>query len=116
MKHINEQTEIEICKAWLKDKPRAKSINRKLYAVDISQRLEKIVKLRIHQTSVIKAANELGIKHDGKNIALQRGIIESYKQMLNQRRREYREEELPYKYDMVPGLDNILNRAGIDRL
>lgn len=108
MKHIDEIKEIQIAKAWLCDKPRANRINKNVKAIHISRKLEKIVNLRIHFNSVIRAADELGIANDGYYLAMPAKILENQREYWNEWRSGRNLPQLPYKYHTIRDLDLIL--------
>jgi len=53
--------ELNVCLEWLKDKPRIKSINKKVSTVDIKQTIERTMKTYVSKDAVTEAVRILGI-------------------------------------------------------
>ena len=53
--------ELNVCLEWLKDKPRIKSINKKVTTVDIKQTIERTMKTYVSKDAVTEAVRLLEI-------------------------------------------------------
>jgi len=53
--------ELNVCLEWLKDKPRTKSINKKVSTIDIKQTIERTVKTYVSKDAVTEAVRLLEI-------------------------------------------------------
>ena len=85
--------ELDICLEWLKDKPRTKSINKKVDNVIIKQTIERELKTYVSRDAVFEAVKILGIPFrickeapTLTYLALSSTVTGFYKQLLEQRR------------------------------
>jgi hypothetical protein len=53
--------ELNVCLEWLKDKPRIKSINKKVSTIDIKQTIERTMKTYVSKDAVTEAVRLLEI-------------------------------------------------------
>lgn len=90
------QRQLDICKEWLKDKPRTKNINSNVDNITVKQTIERELKTYVSRDAVLEAVKILGIPYRISRgdetlayLALSSTVTGFYKYLLEQKRNKF---------------------------